>query len=349
LVAIKGIATALRERDVAWEGAASEQMLETLTDEADRLNRLVGNLLDMSRIESGALQPSRAWEDIGDIIGGVLARFRPRFHERAVRLSIPEDLPLVWANAGLIDQVLTNLIENALNGAACDMTNARILVVDDEPQIRRFLKTTLEVRGYEVALAETGREALEQITGWRPDVVLLDLGLPIMDGLEVCRRVREWSDVPIIVLTVRDREEDKVVALNAGADDYLTKPFGAGELLARIQVVLRHAARLHLPHEPLIMAGELHINLALRQITRRGEAVHLTPAEYELLKTLATSGGRVLTHGMLLQKVWGPDQPPDPAKLRVFVNQLRRKIEDDPAQPRHIVTEPGVGYRFHID
>jgi two-component system KDP operon response regulator KdpE len=226
------------------------------------------------------------------------------------------------------------------------MSRVRILVVDDEPQIRRFLKTTLEVHGYDVALAEHGRAALEQIPTWRPDVILLDLGLPEIDGLEVTRRVREWSDVPILVLSVRDREADKVAALNLGADDYVTKPFGAGELLARIQVALRHATHGRLPQDPVITAGDLRLNVALRQVTRGEEAIHLTPTEYEILKTLATHAGKVLTHTMLLQKVWGSGQPQDLAKLRVFMNQLRRKIEDDPAQPRYIVTEPGVGYRF---
>ena len=229
------------------------------------------------------------------------------------------------------------------------MSRVRILVVDDEPQIRRFLKTTLEVHGYEVALAEHGRVALEQITAWRPDVILLDLGLPEIDGLEVTRRVREWSDVPIIVLSVRDREADKVAALNLGADDYLTKPFGTGELLARIQVALRHTTRGHLPQEPVITAGDLRLNIALRQVTRGEEEIHLTPTEYDILKTLATHTGKVLTHTMLLQKVWGSSHQQDLAKLRVFMNQLRRKIEDDPAQPHYIVTEPGVGYRFCAD
>jgi len=229
------------------------------------------------------------------------------------------------------------------------MSHVRILVVDDEPQIRRFLKTTLEVHGYDVALAENGRAALEQITTWRPDVILLDLGLPEIDGLEVTRRVREWSDVPILVLSVRDHEADKVAALNLGADDYVTKPFSAGELLARIQVALRHAAHAYLPQEPVISAGNLRLNIALRQVMRGEEEIHLTPTEYEILKTLATQAGKVLTHTMLLQKVWGSGQPQDIAKLRVFMNQLRRKIEDDPAQPRYIVTEPGVGYRFCAD
>jgi two-component system, OmpR family, KDP operon response regulator KdpE len=224
--------------------------------------------------------------------------------------------------------------------------NPRILVVDDEPQIQRFLHATLEVHQYDVALAATGAAALKQVALWRPDLLLLDLGLPEVSGLEVIRRVREWSNVPIIVLSVRDREEDKVAALNLGADDYVTKPFGTNELLARIQVALRHAAQVHLPQEPVITVGDLRLELAAHRVFLHDQEVHLTPTEYEILKTLATHAGKMLTHTLLLQKIWGPDQSQDVAKLRVFINQLRRKIEDDPSQPRYIVTEPGVGYRF---
>jgi two-component system KDP operon response regulator KdpE len=227
--------------------------------------------------------------------------------------------------------------------------NPRILVVDDEPQIRRFLRATLEAHGYEVGLAETGRAALEQLITWHPDVLLLDLGLPEIDGLEVCRRVREWSDLPIIVLSVRDREDDKVAALNQGADDYLTKPFGTNELLARIRVALRHSASRRAPQEPVILVEDLGIDLGAHRVTVRNHEIHLTPTEYEILKTLAIHSGKVMTHEMLLKKVWGIDQQQDPAKLRVFINQLRRKIEDDPTQPRYIMTEPGVGYRFRSD
>jgi len=227
--------------------------------------------------------------------------------------------------------------------------NPRVLIVDDEPQIQRFLRATLEVHQYDVALAATAAAALEQVASWRPDLVLLDLGLPEIPGLEVIRRVREWSDVPIIVLSVRDREDDKVAALNLGADDYVTKPFGTNELLARIQVALRHAARVRLPQEPVITVGDLRLELAAHRVLVRDQEIHLTPTEYEILKTLATHAGKVLTHGILMHKVWGPDQQQDAAKLRVFINQIRRKIEEDPAQPRYIVTEPGVGYRFRME
>jgi two-component system KDP operon response regulator KdpE len=225
----------------------------------------------------------------------------------------------------------------------------RVLVVDDEPQIQRFLHATLEVHQYDVALAATAAAAFEQVTSWRSDLLLLDLGLPEVSGLEVLRRIREWSDVPIIVLSVRDREDDKVAALNLGADDYVTKPFGTNELLARIQVALRHAARVRLPQEPVITVGDLRLELAAHRVLLHDQEIHLTPTEYEILKTLATYSGRVLTHGILMHKVWGTDQQQDAAKLRVFINQIRRKIEEDPAQPRYIVTEPGVGYRFRAD
>jgi two-component system KDP operon response regulator KdpE len=227
--------------------------------------------------------------------------------------------------------------------------NPRVLVVDDEPQIQRFLHATLEVHQYDVAVAATGAAALTQVASWRPDLILLDLGLPGISGLDVIRRLREWSDVPIIVLSVREREEDKVAALNLGADDYVTKPFGTNELLARMQVALRHATRVRLPQEPVIKVGDLRLELAAHRVFLRDQEIHLTPTEYEILKTLATHAGKMLTHTLLLQKVWGPDESQDVAKLRVFINQLRRKIEEDPAQPRYIVTEPGVGYRFGVE
>jgi len=224
--------------------------------------------------------------------------------------------------------------------------SARILVVDDEPPIARLLRTTLSAHGYEIAVAADGQAALDQAARWRPDVILLDLGLPVIDGLEVCRRIRDWSQVPIIVLSVRDAEQDKVAALDLGADDYLTKPFGADELLARIRVALRHTARGTLSDAPALRFGDLAIDLTRRLVTLAGREVHLTPTEYDLLKALATQAGRVLTHGMLLRAVWGSAYEHDAPTLRVFITQLRRKIEADPAHPVHILTEPGIGYRF---
>jgi two-component system, OmpR family, KDP operon response regulator KdpE len=227
--------------------------------------------------------------------------------------------------------------------------SARVLVVDDEPQIGRLLTTTLHARGYEVAVATDGQMALEMTATWRPDVVLLDLGLPVIDGLEVCRRVRGWSQVPIIVLTVRDAEPDKVTAFDLGADDYVTKPFSTNELLARIRVALRHGARDSVPDEPILRFGDLTVDLAHRRVRVRGIDVHLTPTEFELLKVLATQAGKVLTHRMLLQAVWGGGQEQDVGALRVFIAQLRRKIEPRPEHAWYIITEPGIGYRFRGD
>ena len=225
----------------------------------------------------------------------------------------------------------------------------RILVVDDEPQIGRLLTTSLGARGYEVAVASDGQAALDMAASWRPDLILLDLGLPTIAGLDVCRQLRAWSQVPIIVLTVRDAEQDKVAALDLGADDYLTKPFGTAELLARIRVALRHAAHLSVTAEPVRQFGDLRIDLARRLVVVRDQAVHLTPREYDLLRVLATQAGKVLTHRLLLRAVWGGAYEQDVATLRVFVTQLRRKIEADPAHPTHILTEPGIGYRFQGD
>ncbi|MCU0492511.1 MAG: response regulator transcription factor [Chloroflexaceae bacterium] len=223
----------------------------------------------------------------------------------------------------------------------------RLLVVDDEPQIGRMLRTVLTAHGYTVQVVNDGQAAVETVATWRPDLVILDLGLPGLDGFEVSKRVREWSQVPIIVLTVRDAEQDKVKALDLGADDYLTKPFGTDELLARIRVALRHAARLQRAEEPLLQFGELQIDRGRRLVTLRGQEVRLTPTEYDLLVLLAGNAGKVLTHRTILRAIWGPASEQDVPTLRVFVTQLRRKIEPDPAHPIYIGTEPGVGYRFH--
>jgi two-component system KDP operon response regulator KdpE len=224
------------------------------------------------------------------------------------------------------------------------MSGARVLVVDDEPQILRALRTALGARGYEVLTATTGEEGLVVVGERRPDVVLLDLMLPGMDGLEVCRRLRAVSGVPIIVLSARGEERDKVAALDLGADDYLTKPFGVDELLARIRVALRHAAGT--PIEPVVSIGPLVMDLGRRLVTRDGVEIHLTPTEYDVLKYLVLHADRVITHRTLLGAIWGAEFTDQTPMLRVFINQLRRKVEGDPAHPRLIVTDPGVGYRL---
>ncbi|AGP32189.1 two-component system response regulator [Sorangium cellulosum] len=224
-----------------------------------------------------------------------------------------------------------------------------VLLIEDEPQMRRFLRAMLAARGYRLVEAETGGEGIAQATTRNPDLVLLDLGLPDMDGLEVTRRLREWSAVPIIVLSARGQEQDKIDALDGGADDYLTKPFSAGELLARLRVALRHAAhaaRGATAESASFQVQDVEVDLARRVVLRAGEEIHLTPIEYKLLTTLIRHAGKVLTHRQLLGEVWGPAYAGQTHYLRVYMAQLRHKLERDPARPQILITEPGVGYRL---
>jgi two-component system KDP operon response regulator KdpE len=219
----------------------------------------------------------------------------------------------------------------------------RVLVADDERPIRRFLNASLSGQ-YTVLEATTGEETLAVTVSGRPDVIILDIGLPDMDGIEVTRRLREWTQIPIIVVSVRDREEDKIAALDAGADDYLTKPFGAGELMARLRAALRRST---LPEsQPVFQADGLSVDLSRREVLVDGQSKSLTPTEYDILRILIQYAGKVLTHQQLVHAVWGTSYEADAHLLRVNVSNLRRKIEIDPARPRHIVTEPGVGYRL---
>ncbi len=224
------------------------------------------------------------------------------------------------------------------------MNAATILVVDDEPQIRRVMLTTLASQGYTVIEARSGEEALEKIRGERPDLFLLDVNLPGISGLETCREIRSTSDAPIIMLTVRNSERDKVQALDAGADDYVVKPFGVEELMARIRAALRRAA----PGEatPAFVSDDLKIDFEKRNVLVQGRSVRLTPKEFELLRQLVANAGKAQAHRRLLQVVWGPDYGEETEYLRVFINQLRKKIEPDPSHPRYIHTEPWIGYRF---
>ncbi len=225
-----------------------------------------------------------------------------------------------------------------------------ILLIEDEPQMRRFLRITLQSQGYRLVEAATAQEGLMQATTRNPDVVLLDLGLPDLDGLEVTRRLREWTLTPIIVISAREQEQDKVKALDAGADDYLTKPFNAGELLARIRVALRHAVRRNAgQHEPVFTLHNLRVDLAQRQVFVDNKEVHLTPIEYKLLMVLIRHAGKVITHRQLLQEVWGPAHVNEVQYLRVYMTQLRHKLEADPARPRFLMNEPGIGYRLKYD
>jgi len=229
------------------------------------------------------------------------------------------------------------------------MPEATILVVDDEPPMRKFLRATLVDRGYRVVEAATAAEGLRHAADEAPDVIILDLGLPDMDGLEVIRRVRQWSQAPIVVVSARGQERDKVAALNFGADDYLTKPFGVGELHARVRVALRHSARAPdaQGEGPAKFAvGDLNLDLLARRVVVRGQEVHFTRLEYKLLAVLARYAGKVLTHDFLLREVWGPRATGETHYLRVYMANLRRKLELDSAQPRYLLTEQGVGYRF---
>ncbi|MBN2388315.1 MAG: response regulator transcription factor [Anaerolineales bacterium] len=225
-----------------------------------------------------------------------------------------------------------------------------ILVIDDEHQILRALRTILAARQFRVSTAATGEEGLALAAAGQPDAIILDLSLPDMDGVSVCQLLREWTATPIIVLSVRDGEQDKVQALDAGADDYLTKPFGIDELLARIRVALRHAAaQAQVDKKTVVTAGPLVIDLAQHFVRRAGEEVKLTATEFKLLAYLAANAGRVLTHQTILSHVWDPADADHVEYLRVFVRQLRKKLEDDPEQPRFLLNEPGIGYRFLVD
>ena len=223
----------------------------------------------------------------------------------------------------------------------------RVLVVDDEASIRKFLRASLAAQDYQVYEAATGQDALAAVLAHRPDLMILDLGLPDIEGIEVTRQLREWSQIPIIILSVREHESEKVAALDAGADDYLTKPFGISELLARMRAALRR--RLAESDAPVFTTGELTVDLARHVVTVAGQEVQLTPTEYDLLRVLVTNAGKVITHRQLLRQVWGVAYEQEAHLLRVNISNLRHKLEADPTRPRYIVTEPGVGYRLRAE
>jgi two-component system, OmpR family, KDP operon response regulator KdpE len=221
------------------------------------------------------------------------------------------------------------------------------LIVDDEQAIRRFLRTSLNAHGYTVHEAATGEDAIIKAINIQPDLIILDLGLPGINGIEVTKRLREWSETPILILSVQDQDSDKIEALDAGADDFLTKPFSVGELAARMRVAMRHAQKSEA--EPIFVSGDLRVDLAARIVTLNGEEIQLTPTEYDLLKVLIQYAGRVLTHQQLLREVRGAGYQSESHLLRVHMSNLRHKIEKDPSHPRYILTEPGVGYRLTVD
>jgi two-component system KDP operon response regulator KdpE len=230
-----------------------------------------------------------------------------------------------------------------------DTTPATVLIIEDEQQIRRFLRPAIESAAYRLCEAATGADGILQASQVNPEVIVLDLGLPDMDGLEVIRRLREWFTKPIIILSARGQEQDKVDGLDAGADDYVQKPFSVNELMARIRVALRRAAGAEADQSAIINAGALSIDLVRREVRRDGQPVHLTPLEYKLLTTLVRHSGLVVTQRQLLKEVWGPGHAEEAHYLRLFVHQLRRKLENNPSRPRHLITEAGVGYRFRTE
>nr|WP_152671366.1 response regulator [Desulfosporosinus acididurans] len=225
-----------------------------------------------------------------------------------------------------------------------DTKGHRILIIDDETQIRRFLRVSLTSHGYVVREVGTGQAGIDEVALNSTDLVILDLGLPDINGIDVLNKIREWSKVPIIILSVKEQEADKITALDNGADDYVTKPFSMGELLARMRAALRHSERVE--EEPILKFNDLVLDLSHRQVRVSESEIKLTPTEYELMKNLGLNAGKVLTHKFLLRTVWGPAYENDTQYLRVFMGQIRRKIEIDPSRPRHIITEPGVGYRL---
>ena len=225
-----------------------------------------------------------------------------------------------------------------------------VLVIEDEPQMRRFLHTALESHNYRPVAATSARDGAAQVAGRNPDLILLDLGLPDGDGIDLTRQIRGWSQTPIIVISARGKEQDKIAALDAGADDYLTKPFGVGELMARLRVALRHASQpADAPPEPVFSVGDVRVDLVRRQVFVRDQEVHLTPTEYKLLAFLIRHAGKVLTHRQLLKEVWGPNAVEHSHYVRVYMTQLRRKLERDAARPVYLQTEPGVGYRLRAE
>jgi two-component system KDP operon response regulator KdpE len=227
------------------------------------------------------------------------------------------------------------------------MTGPRVLIVDDEPQIRRFLRASLQAHDYTVLEAENGKDAVRACTVQKPELMILDLGLPDMDGLDVLKTVREWSTVPVIVLSIRSDDQDKIEALDRGANDYVTKPFSMGELLARMRVALRQG-RGEADAGPVVVAGDIAIDLAKRLVTVAGQPIKLSRKEYDLLRILASHPGKVITHQQLLQEVWGPAYVEETQYLRVYIGQLRQKLERNPAAPKQLITEPGVGYRLLV-
>ncbi len=437
LASIKASVSSLRQTDVEWSEADEADLLATIEENADRLDALIGNLLDMSRLHTGSLQPFLRPTAIDEVAPVALLGLDDSLR---VEMAVPDGFPLVLADPGLLERVLANLFSNALRhspaggrppelhaqlagdqvvlevvdhgpgvpdeakeaifepftrvgdrypggvglglavargfaeamggrivatdtpggGLTVSITLAcgerrqvrawpgvmtRVLVVDDEPSILRALRINLSAREYDVSTAVDGTTGLAAVARDRPDVIILDLGLPDMDGTDVIHGVRGWTSIPIIVLSAWGQESQKVAALDAGADDYVTKPFGMDELLARLRAAVRRASPA--PDEPVVTTADFTVDLAAKQVTRSdGSDVRLTPTEWQLLEILVRNTGRLVTQRQLLREVWGPAYETESNYLRVYLAQLRRKLEPEPSQPRYLLTESGMGYRF---
>ncbi len=422
--------TSLLQDDVDWTPEARREFLETIAEETDRLNALVGNLLDMSRLQTDALEilPSRV--GLEEVLPAALSSLG--VGDDSIELDVPETLPRVLADPGLLERALANVIDNAVRfsppgvlprvtaGASDGYVDVRvvdqgpgvpvadverlfmpfqrlgdsssdegvglglavakgfveamggeievestpgggltivhpsaggrmtrILVVDDEPQILRALGTNLRARGYDVELAPTGEAALAVAARKHPDLVVLDLGLPGIDGVEVIRGLRGWTSIPIIVLSVREGEGEKVAALDAGADDYVTKPFGMDELLARLRAALRRAAPAE--EDAVVETADFTVDLAAKRVRAADGEIRLTPTEWHVVEVLVRNAGKLVSQRQLLQEVWGPQYGTETNYLRVYLAQIRRKLEPDPAKPRYFITEARMGYRFEPD
>ena len=438
LASIKASVSSLRQTDVEWSEADQADLLATIEQNADRLDALIGNLLDMSRLHTGSLQPFLRPTAIDEVAPVALLGLDDSLR---VEMAVPDGFPLVLADPGLLERVLANLFSNALQhspesgpparaaraagrrhgrdrgrrprprgagrgeGAhlravhpgrrplprrragpgrgpglrrghgradrgqghprrrahrrhharggqrgqdlAGNGVMTRVLVVDDEPSILRALRINLSAREYDVSTAVDGTTGLAAVARDRPDVIILDLGLPDMDGTDVIHGVRGWTSIPIIVLSAWGQESQKVAALDAGADDYVTKPFGMDELLARLRAAVRRAAPA--PDEPVVSTPDFTVDLAAKQVIRSdGEDVRLTPTEWQLLEILVRNSGRLVTQRQLLREVWGPSYETETNYLRVYLAQLRRKLEPEPSRPKYLLTESGMGYRFKV-
>ncbi len=438
LASIKASVSSLRQTDVEWSEADQADLLATIEENADRLDALVGNLLDMSRLHTGSLQPFLRPTAIDEVAPVALLGLD---YSLRVEMAVPDGFPLVLADPGLLERVLANLFSNALQHSpaggrppelhaqlagrprrargrrprprrarrgegshlravhpgrrplpgrrrprprgrqrvrrghgradrrhghprrrahgqhhagrgerrpvirAWPGVMTRVLVVDDEPSILRALRINLSAREYDVSTAVDGTTGLAAVARDRPDVIILDLGLPDMDGTDVIHGVRGWTSIPIIVLSAWGQESQKVAALDAGADDYVTKPFGMDELLARLRAAVRRASPA--PDEPVVTTADFTVDLAAKQVVRSdGSDVRLTPTEWQLLEILVRNSGRLVTQRQLLREVWGPAYETESNYLRVYLAQLRRKLEPEPSQPRYLLTESGMGYRF---